>query len=147
MNETDHLRKTLEHYRELRQQKLQELRPIEMMIRQLELDLGEGSSVESGDEISDSSLAAVAKLGSTSIRPDEFFNLSQSEAAKAYLRKIGHAILFDELVTALRKGGAKLGGADPKKTLYVSLARNPRREFVWPSKDHIGLSEFYQDRK
>jgi hypothetical protein len=69
--------------------------------------------------------------------------MSQSEAAKAYLRKIGHAVHFDELVAALKKGGATLGGKDPRKTLYVSLARNPKKEFVWPSDDHISLGEFY----
>ena len=41
MDNNEHLHKTLEHYRQQRQQKLDELRPIELMIRQLELDLGE----------------------------------------------------------------------------------------------------------
>ncbi len=41
MADADHLRKTLEYYRQQRQQKLDELRPIELMIRQLETDLGD----------------------------------------------------------------------------------------------------------
>ena len=147
MDEKDHLRKTLEHYRQQRQQKLDELRPIELMIRQLEIDLGETPTVESATNPATIIAAAPKSVGSIGpIRPDEFFGMSQSDAAKAYLRKVGHAIPFEELVVALRKGGAKLGGADPKKTLYVSLARNPRKEFVWPSSYHISLSEFYNDR-
>jgi hypothetical protein len=73
--------------------------------------------------------------------------MTQGEAAKAYLRKIGRAIPFEELVSALRSGGATLGGADPKKTLYVSLARNPKKEFVWPQEGYIGLGEFYNRKE
>ena len=72
--------------------------------------------------------------------------MSQGDAAKAYLRMRGCAIPMDELVTALQAGGAKVGGTDPKRTLYVSLKANPKKKFVWPSKDHIGLAEFYQGR-
>ena len=150
MEEFEHLRKTLEHYRQQRQQKLEEVRAIETMIRQLELDLGEPATIEAPPLERDVAPAMARPISLISplhsLRPDEFFAMSQSDAAKAYLRLVGHAITFDELVEALRKGGAKLGGADPKKTLYVSLARNPRKEFVWPSKEHIGLKEFY-DRK
>lgn len=150
LNESDHLRGTLEHYRQQRQQKLRELRTIEMMIRQLENDLGEPPSVDyDADEPETPRVisSATITVRSTPIKPDEFYGMTQSEAAKAYLKRIGHAIPFDELVSALKRGGAKLGGADPKKTLYVSLARNPRKEFVWPSEDHISLSEFYENRK
>jgi hypothetical protein len=117
------------------------------MIRQLERDLGEASTVENPSVAPDMGTSKSGLHPMNFIKPDEFFGLSQSDAAKAYLRKVGHAVPFEELVIALRKGGAKLGGADPKKTLYVSLARNPRKEFVWPSTDHISLSEFYEGRK
>jgi len=150
METNDHLRKTLDHYRQQRQQKLDELRPLELMIRQLEHDLGEASSNNGISEIKslpDGVLdTASFNRQQPAIRPDEFFTMTQSDAAKNYLKKVGHAISFDELVGALRKGGAQLGGADPKRTLYVSLARNPNKEFVWPSPDHIGLSEFYPGR-
>jgi len=152
MAENDHLRQTLDHYRQLRQQKLdqlkEELAPIELMIRQLERDLGEPPVTEStglNAAVSDSFVFSDSATASKmpAIRPDEFYTMTQSEAAKAYLGKVGHAVSFDELVAALRKGGARLGGADPKRTLYVSLARNPMREFVWPSEGYIGLSKFY----
>ena len=73
--------------------------------------------------------------------------MSQSEAAKEYLRLVGRAISMDDLVAALRAGGAQVGGADPKRTLYVSLKANPKKEFVWPNTDTVGLAEFYKRRK
>jgi len=159
MDELDHLRRTLEHYRQQRQQKLDELKPIEQMIRQLEIDLGEPPS-SAQPELSDtigSSMATPLLSGSFAtsgsyvksplISADAFYGMSQSEAAKKYLRMVKRAVPFDELVSALRRGGATLGGKDPKKTLYVSLARNPKKEFVWPSDDHISLGEFYTKEK
>jgi hypothetical protein len=152
MSEKDHLHQTLEYYRQQHQQKLEELRPLEVMIRQLERELGEGEEGEEPSEIplavSDrmtmrDSFALAPTPRSMEIRPDEFFGMSQSEAAKAYLKKVGRAVSLDDLVTALNKGGAKVGGASPKKTLYVSLMRNPMREFVSPSENHIGLRVFY----
>ncbi len=77
-----------------------------------------------------------------SIEPDEFFGLKQTDAARAYLRKIGKAVPFDELVEALGQGGANLEGERRKKTLYVSLARNPGKVFVWPRKGLVSLAEF-----
>jgi len=158
----DYLRKTLGYYKQQREKKLVEMRPhldqlreLEMMIRQLERELGDAPSLApnpseiplalaDGFSMKDSVLAN--NQNNASVRPDEFFTMTQSEAAKAYLKKVGRAIPFEELVAALKKGGARLGGSDPSHTLYVSLARNPHKEFVWPSTDHIGLSEFYGSR-
>ena len=152
MNGSEHLRQTLEYYKQQLQKKREELRPLELMIRQLERELGEAANgqepAEIGVSASDSSAMADSFAGvlgnrPPEIRPDEFFGMSQSEAAKAYLRKIGRAVSLDELVTCLNKGGARVGGANPKRTLYVSLMRNPMREFVSPSENHIGLRAFY----
>lgn len=49
-----------------------------------------------------------------------------------------------QLVNALKDGGATLGGADPRKTLYVSMVRNPLKEFVSPKQGFMGLREFYK---
>jgi hypothetical protein len=148
MDSSEHIRQTLEHYRQQRQRKLEEFRIADNLVRQLEEDLGEPQSApESLEELK--VISAPAEMPTkpanrgVEVRPDEFFAMTQSEAAKAYLRKIGRAISFDQLVEALRKGGAQLGGADPGKTLYVSLARNPLREFVYPNEGVIGLREFY----
>ncbi len=153
MAQMEALRSALEHYEQQREQKVKEfeeaVRTIDLMIWQLKRDLGElpESELPGGPTISPPlSFGATSGKSSAAIKPDEFFRMNQTDAARAYLKKVGHSIPFDDLVAALRKGGAKLGGADPKKTLYVSLARNPRKEFVWPSKDFIGLDEFYADR-
>jgi len=150
MSNLDALRAALEHYQQQRADVEKEyqnrLRAIDLMIWQLKRDLGEATNDEppTADGIPLVSATGAAQSGiSVPVKPDEFFRMNQTDAARAYLKKVGRSISFDELVAALRKGGAKLGGADPKKTLYVSLARNPKKEFVWPSKDFIGLDEFY----
>lgn len=147
------LRAALEHYQQQRAEAEKDyqnrVRSIDLMIWQLKRDLGEAPD---GEQPVVSGIPLVSATGaiqtgtSVSVKPDEFFRMNQTDAAKAYLKKVGHSIPFDELVAALRKGGAKLGGKDPRKTLYVSLARNPKREFEWPNKDYIGLPEFYEDR-
>lgn len=159
MDDLEPLRKTLEHYRQQRQQKLadfqREMQRIDAMIAQLEADLGEQPTAGEAASIAASSPlfspnetpALFRGSGGPAIRPDEFFGLKQTDAARAYLRKVGKAVLFDDLVEALGNGGAKLGGKDPKKTLYVSLARNPGKIFVWPSKGYISLAEFYGKRE
>src|SRR5688572_6792086 len=101
---TIHLQKSLEHFRQQRQQLLQKLRDTEAMIRGLESDLGETSSLdapdvgESGGTLANPTPLVKVRPMPTSIRPDEFFNMSQGDAAKAYLRKVGHAVPLDELV-------------------------------------------------
>jgi hypothetical protein len=151
MNGNDHLRQTLDYYRQQLKNKLDELGPLQLMIRQLERELGESSGA--GSDLSDLASGAAfqtptiptfsSERPSSDIRPDEFFGMSHNEAAKTYLGKIGRAVSMDELVAALKKGGAQLSGATPKKSLYVSLMRNPLREFVSPSENHIGLRSFY----
>lgn len=85
----------------------------------------------------------VPSGGSLAIRPDEFFGMTQAEASRTYLRKVGHAITLDELAEALRTGGCKLSGSNPKKVLYVALIRNTH-DFRAPQRGYIGLAEFYQ---
>ena len=145
MDSMDHLKQTLEYYRQQRQKKFDDYRAADLLVRQLEKELGETPNPESETTIvANGSLEPpISTSRPLEVRPDEFYGMSQSDAAKAYLRKIKRAISFDQLVEALRNGGAQLGGADPKKTLYVSLARNPLREFVYPRDGIIGLREFY----
>lgn len=146
MADNEYLKKTLEHYRQQRQVKANELHALDLFIAQLERDSGQPHSTPATPSMIP---LMGAKPDSTSqqkgrveIRPDEFVGMTQSEAAKAYLTKVGHGIPLDDLVTALRNGGAVLGGADPKRTLYVSLARNPQKWFVFVN-DVIGLRSFY----
>jgi len=118
------------------------------MITQLEAELGEDSSIDLGQVPVPSDPASFpdvrpSESRNVNILPDQFFGMTQSQAAKAYLQRVKRAVSIDQIVEALRSGGAQLGGADPKKTLYVSLARNPQREFVIPREGYFGLREFY----
>lgn len=146
----EYLRQTLEHYRGQERKLVEDLRSVRLMLRQIERDLGIESS-DPGDEVlgtpsasgAGSTLAASsAGGGKPNIRPDEFFGLTHAEAARRYLKRVGHAVALDELVDALQKGGCKVGGAAPKKVLYISLVRNTR-DFVPPQTGYIGLREFY----
>lgn len=163
--ELQFMKQTLEYYRKEREKlvveitpQLDKIRGFDAMIQQLARDLNEPANIdpvliESASSISTGAVPAVLANGNgnkatrTTLRPDEFFGMSQSDAAKAYLKMVGRAISMDELVGALQSGGAQVGGVDPKRTLQVSLKANPKKEFVWPNKDTIGLAEFYTKRK
>lgn len=146
MSSPDFLKQTLEYYRQQRQKRIDELRTLETSIRQLEQDLGEPTVIANGADLPAGLDPLAERSGfndqKLEIRPDEFFQKSHSEAARMYLMKIGHAVSWDELVEALRKGGCKLRGADPKRTLYISLIRNAR-DFTLPQSGYIGLRSFY----
>src|SRR5260370_40957584 len=71
------------------------------------------------------------------IRDDEFFGLTHADAAKRYIKKVGHAVSFEELADAMKKGGSRLTGVDPKKILFISLIRNTR-DFVPPQPGSVG---------
>jgi len=143
------LRQTLEYFSQQRQAKLQEIKSLDFTIRQLEKELGEAST-EAPIELTNSDAGLPVVNGSSQsaqssmeIRPDEFYGMSQSDAAKAYLRKAHQAVSLGQLLDGMTRGGAKVGGEDPKRTLYVSLMRNPKKEFVVIGDDNFGLREFY----
>ncbi len=77
--------------------------------------------------------------------PGEFFGQSQTEAAAQYLKKIGHAVHIDQILEALKTGGVKFEGKDPKINLYTVLVRATRK-FVLVSPGTFGLIDFYPDR-
>lgn len=147
MAASDYLRQTLEHYRQQRQAQLEELRKTEALIAHFEKELGEASTTEltqSGIEfVNLSADIRPPEPRASDVRPDEFYGMTQTQAAKAYLQRMKRAVSIEQIVEALKNGGAQLGGADPKKTLYVSLARNPERQFVIPREGFFGLREFY----
>lgn len=110
-----------------------------MGIEEIPGDIGSGVGTESRSSFSGSAKASH-------IRADEFFSMSQTDAAAAYLKKIGHAVHLDQILDALRSGGVKFAGKDPKTTLYKVLVRGTRR-FVLVSPSTFGLLEFYPNRK
>lgn len=161
--EFEHMRQTLEYYKKVREKaiaairpQLEEIRGFDAIIQRLASDLKEPANLEpliadsavlSTPNGSHAAATPATPLNRAVLRPDEFFQMSQSDAARAYLRMVKRAISMDELVSALQAGGAQVGGVDPKKTLAVSLRANPKKEFVWPNKDTVALAEFYTNRK
>jgi hypothetical protein len=154
MADNDFLRQTLSYYRDQRQRILeQQLRPVDLIIRQIESELGEaseGSSYEapfvlpplSADGGQITKPATNNKL--PELRGDEFFGKSQGEAARAYVTKVGHAVQLEEIFQGLTKGGCHVGGAEPLRTLYISLIRNTK-DFVKLPNGLIGLRTMYPD--
>ena len=74
MEENSHFRKTLEHYRQQRQQKLDDVLSIKLMIRQLERDLREAPSTDIPAGMTEDSTANLPPLVISplfSVRPDE----------------------------------------------------------------------------
>ncbi|HET6144686.1 MAG TPA: hypothetical protein VFE02_14340, partial [Candidatus Acidoferrales bacterium] len=102
MDAVDHLRQTLEYYRQQRQKKFEEYRASDSLVRQLEKELGEAPTSEAEPMLATNGSPEIPITipRTLEVRPDEFFSMSQSEAAKTYLRKIKRAISFDQLVEA-----------------------------------------------
>jgi hypothetical protein len=142
------LKAALEHYRGQERKLLDDLQSVRFTIRHIERDLG----IQSQDSTNNHGTVVLptgngvsvpsATAGRPNVRPDEFFGMTHADAARQYLKKVGHAISFEDLVEALQRGGCRVGGVDPKRTLYVSLVRNARG-FIPPQSGYIGLREFY----
>ena len=127
---------------------MDELRSLEITIRQIQQQLGETPEeqpplIQALFGVPEGKPAGAPPAGGTyKPRADEFFGRSQADAAKSYLEKIGHAVPLDEILSALRSGGCKVVGVDPKKTLYIGLIQNAR-DFVATGQGYIGLRQFY----
>jgi hypothetical protein len=158
MAENESLRKTLEHYIEQKQGKLEEVRQLDLIIARLSHDLGQASEVTQIVESPRDSMnngwqekteiVSQSVAGRTNVRPDEFFGMTYTTAAKAYLEKVRHAVSMDDLLEALNRGGCPVGGKEPKKTLYISLIRDVRNFVPIPGQSGmLGLRKFYPNLK
>jgi hypothetical protein len=161
MAENESLRMALEHYRQRKVAKLKEVQDLDLMISRLSRDLGEASEdvqADTEEESSDTGIGEAwqeSEFGTTlkngakaNVRPDEFFGMTYSSAAAAYLDKVRHAVSMDELLDALNRGGCQVGGREPRKTLYISLIRDVRTFVPIPgSTGFLGLRKFYPNLK
>lgn len=150
----EHLKESLEHFKQQRQVKLDELRMIEIMIRGLQQQVGEipeqqleGGSLEMPPALAFLQVKQPPRQEKPAgenykPRPDEFFSLSIADAAKAFLEKVGHAMSVDDILRVITSGGCKVGGADPKRTLSITLSM-AKREFVSTGSGNYGLRKFY----
>ena len=121
-----------------------------VLIQAMQRELGE--EVQSTTEGLTSRAATLTIMGSppvlmesSQVKPGEFFGLSHTDAAAAYIKKIRHATPIDQILEALKTGGVKVGGVDPKITLYQGLIRGTKR-FVLVAPGTFGLAEFYPNR-
>ncbi len=86
--------------------------------------------------------------GNKTIRPDEFYQMSNTEAAEKYLNKIGHAVPLEEIFEALKKGGIKFS-ANGRNVLNVQLTRATKKFAKMSHGDTVnfGLLDWYPKRK
>jgi len=119
---------------------------LKRIVEALQYDLGIEAPIEIGATPNLPKMPSPETGSSARIRADEFFSMKQTEAAYAYLKKVGYAVHIDQILQALQAGGVKLGGKNPKATLYTSLVRGTKR-FVLVSPSTFGLAEFYPNRK
>jgi hypothetical protein len=91
--------------------------------------------------LSPTSLTAAFGLESAvqSVQPGEFYGLGALKAAKRFLKKRGKPASIDEIVTAVKAGGATVPSVDK---LRVSLSRSTS-DIAKVGPDHYGLLEFY----
>ena len=127
-----------------------ELMKLDYAIEQIQAALGEPGQESAAKNLPPITMdvrghEVMRQPSQLAIRPDQFFRMSQTEASEAYLKMVGHAVNVDQILEAIRKGGVKVGGVDPKTTLYKALVRGTRK-FVLVSPYTFGLREFYPNR-
>ena len=82
-----------------------------------------------------------------SIRPDEFYGMSNTEAAEKYLRQVGHAASLENIFDVLVRGGIRFSG-DGRKNLNIQLTRATRKfaKIGRGSDVNFGMLEWYPKR-
>jgi hypothetical protein len=88
----------------------------------------------------------AVRRGTQSLRPDEYLGDEPMEAAKKYMRSVGHAVHFDDIADAVQRGGAALQGAGWRDRLELSLKRSPYQVITVAEKTY-GLSDFYSEEQ
>jgi hypothetical protein len=91
--------------------------------------------------ISPTPLASAFGLdsGTATVQPGEFYGIGPLKAAKCYLKKRGKPATTEEIVSAIRAGGAIVPSVDKLRT---SLSRSTF-DVAKVGPDHYGLMEFY----
>jgi hypothetical protein len=155
MSNSDSIREAIERLAQQEKKLVGELNELRVTIRTLKrtagMEVGAGEEVQSADSqgavIQDAAASPLpaSNGGRATIRPDEFFGATHAEAARRYLKRVGHAVSFTELVDVLRRGGCKLTSSEPEKVLWISLVKNSK-DFVPPQPGYVGLREFYPAR-
>lgn len=137
----------LEKYRQDRHQLIFDLRVLNSTIRKIEADLEEGTQETEHIDAFFTDKREEKPGRSVEITPGEFLGKSHGDAARSYLERLGVALSLDQILDVLKRGGCKVGGVNPKRTLYISLVRNTKDFVLVPPDGFIGLRKFYPDLK
>lgn len=145
-----HVVQTLEEFKQQLAAKLGEVRRILNLINTLEesygqtkttlSELGENSQIEAQGTALPPPLAPGRHT--REVRLDEFLGDQPLIAAKKYLKRVGHAVPFDEIASAIQRGGAAIRGSDWRENLQTSLIRSTF-DIVKIQEGVFGLTEFY----
>ena len=131
--------------------KLEEIKGIQKALETIReitgetIDIPDLSSFVSGSEAKQATSSDKSKIN---VRPDMFYGKSCTEATEGYLRVIGHAVSFDDICHALKKGGIQLEG-DFRKNLNTQLTRATRKfaKIGKGTNASFGLIEWYPKKR
>lgn len=113
----------------------QQVESLNVVIRQLEAELGQAIPQVSQSGQSTEPSGATSKKQTQSgdplenVREWQFFNKSQPDGAEQLLELVGHPLSIGVLLEGLEKGGAKIGGksaSEKRQNLSTVLARSGR---------------------
>lgn len=150
-NQTTHLSKTLEDLRQQLMVKVNEAKnvltavnTIEVMLGQTKTRLADIATNVSTElhAIDDPIRIQTGVVQPSDIKPDEFLGLTALEAAKRYLKTVGHARHIDDIANAISRGGAAIKGSDWKTKLLESMTRSTY-DVVKVQEGVFGLTPFY----
>jgi len=136
MTRDELLRQMIDDYR-------RKIETYETMIREWEFELGAQPELVSGSKVTSSGKHDPSAEPSSFVKGLQFFNKSQTEAAKAFLELVGYPLRTQQIIDGIEKGGVKIGGktAKAKKTnLYTILHRS--EDFGLATKDTWGLTNW-----
>lgn len=160
VEDTSHILKTIEDYKRDAATKLAEARTNLQIVNSLEDRLGiprttlaeigsepvqNGAGTPSGPSSLMTS-GATRRVSLGGLRPDEYLGMEPLEAAKNYLRSVGHAVHIDEIADAVQRGGAVIQGADWRDRLETSLFRSAYQVVKVQDKTY-GLVSFYTEEQ
>ncbi len=88
----------------------------------------------------------VAEMPSQTVRPGQFYSMSQTDAVAAYLSMVRRPCTLEELIEVLQQGGLVFNSKDPRGTLYTQLVRATLR-FVKLPTGQFDLLDNYPNEK
>jgi len=104
-----------------------------------------GLSSAAGTPNNDTQFSSTG-AGSIALRPDQFLGDEPLDAAKKYLKQVGHAAHMNEITDAIQRGGAAIKGPEWRDKLEQSLLRSVT-DIIKVQEKTFGLTVFYTDEQ